>query len=168
MISMLENLDGDVLARMTVVAWRIWKRMNEVVFQEEFTSPKLLLKQTSRKPQDLRLLNHKPSSSLNSEIDPLAQWLAPPIGYYKINWDATMDNQKCKVGISIVIRDWEGKVMATMRMNKFLSPDAHLAEAVAALHPILLGIELGLRDIILEGDALNVVKEINRTEDHCG
>lgn len=55
-----------------------------------------------------------------------------------------------------------------MRMNKSLFPDTHLAEAYAALHFVLLEIDIGLSKIILEGDAFNVVKEINGGGDHWG
>ncbi|XP_042972840.1 uncharacterized protein LOC122304646 [Carya illinoinensis] len=55
-----------------------------------------------------------------------------------------------------------------MRKNKFLNPDPYLAEACATLHAILLGSNIGLRNIILEGDALNVVNAINGVGEHWG
>lgn len=58
--------------------------------------------------------------------------------------------------------------MGTIRMNRPLFPNPHLAEAYAALHAVLLGLDMGLRKIILEGDALNVVKEINGDKEHWG
>lgn len=51
--------------------------------------------------------------------------------------------------------------MDTMRMNKPFFPDPHLAKAYAALQSTLLGLDMGLTKIILEGDTLNVVNKIN-------
>lgn len=72
------------------------------------------------------------------------------------------------MGIGTIIRNQEGQVKGTMRMNNPLFPYAHLAEAYAALHSSLLGIDMGLGNIILKGDALNVVNEINGANENWG
>ncbi|XP_035542882.1 uncharacterized protein LOC109001229, partial [Juglans regia] len=72
----------------------------------------------------------------------------------------------CKVGIGVVVRNWEGKIIATLRAPRSLFPDPKLAESVAALRAVLLCKNLGITRLILEGDAKSVVKDINsETED---
>ncbi|XP_042974616.1 uncharacterized protein LOC122306248 [Carya illinoinensis] len=156
---------------MAVVTWRLWKRRNEVIFQNEFTSPLSLMKQVNQKLQDLKLLQHPTQiipAMQEERVEPLQVWKAPPYGYYKINWDAAVDHKNQRVGIGVIIRDSDGQVIGTMRKNKFLNPDPHLAEACAALHAVLLGSNIGLRNIFLEGDALNVVNAINGVGEHWG
>ncbi|KAF5474944.1 hypothetical protein F2P56_006796 [Juglans regia] len=133
MIKMLDELDKEVLEEMAVVAWRIWKRRNEVVFQQEFISPNSLLKQATQKLKELRLLHHKSPGIPSTDSTTLVQWEASSNSYYKINWDSAVDKQQCKIGIGTIIRDWEGELIATMRMKRSLFPSPYLAEAYAAL-----------------------------------
>ncbi|XP_042983278.1 uncharacterized protein LOC122312683 [Carya illinoinensis] len=168
--NLMEVLNKEMLTEMAVVAWRLCKRRNEAIFQKVFTSPSILWRQIHQKLQDLSLLNHKPphSSSSNVMANSMDQWKAPLIDHYKINWDAAIDHKNCRVGIGTIIRNWEGQVMGTMKMNRPLYPDPYLAESYAALQATLLGVNMGLRKIILEGDALKVVKEINGDNENWG
>lgn len=69
------------------------------------------------------------------------------------------------VGIGAIFLDWEGKIKATLKMQKNLYPDPFLAKAVAALQASLFCQDSGFRDTILEGDALQVVKGINHIKE---
>ncbi|XP_042964613.1 uncharacterized protein LOC122298827 [Carya illinoinensis] len=145
-INLMKEVNDEVLIEMAVVAWRLWKRMNELVFQKEFTNPLIILKQTRQKLQDLRLLQSNTSISTARQVgcvEPMNQWKAPPNGHYKINWDAIIDQKKCRMGIGTIIHNWEGQVMCTMRLNKPLFLDPNLAEAYAAPHVVLLRQEIG-------------------------
>lgn len=53
--------------------------------------------------------------------------------------------------------------MATIRKKQDLVPDPLVAETYAALQAAIFGSELGLRRIILEGDASKVVKAVQST-----
>ncbi|KAJ0091114.1 hypothetical protein Patl1_13670 [Pistacia atlantica] len=62
----------------------------------------------------------------------------------------------------------EGRFMATMRMKKPMFPDAYLAESFAALQVVILAADIGINQIILEGDALQVVNDLLRDEENWG
>lgn len=72
-----------------------------------------------------------------------------------------------KLSVSLAIRDWEGRVLVTMRMNSplYLYPDPLLADTYAALHATKSGSDLGFWNIILEGDALQVVNAIKNAHE---
>ncbi|KAF5481987.1 hypothetical protein F2P56_002592 [Juglans regia] len=106
-----------------------------------------MLTQTSAKHQRLQQQNDT--------------WSPPPPHTYKINWDATIDKMKCKVGIRIIVRDHSGLVVASSRLNISLYPEPFLAEAIGALEASRLGNHLGLTKIILEGDSFQVIQAIN-------
>lgn len=84
----------------------------------------------------------------------------PPKGYTKSKLDVAIDKTYYKVGIAIVVNDWKGHVSATLRATRDLFPYAYLAETLAALEVLILTIEFGLCWIILERDALRVVKVV--------
>lgn len=79
-----------------------------------------------------------------------------------MNWDATIIKSMGKLDIGIIARDHEGNVMATKRMQREGFPKPFLAEALGALHVAVFAFELGMRKIILEGDALQVIKHITQ------
>lgn len=55
--------------------------------------------------------------------------------------------------------------MAPLRSSRELYPDAQLGESIVALKTSIMCQELGLKQVILEGDALFVLNEINNLEE---
>lgn len=53
--------------------------------KQDFTSPKTLLKQTTQKLQDLKMLNYKAPKLRATDSENTSQWEAPPQDFYKIN-----------------------------------------------------------------------------------
>ncbi|KAF5454503.1 hypothetical protein F2P56_024161 [Juglans regia] len=92
------------------------------------------------------------------------QWCKAPLNQYKINWDAAIDKVNCRIGIGVIIRDWNGCVSAILRSTCSSFPDPLLGEAIAALSAIKFCYDLGPRSIILKGDSLNVVNAVNGPE----
>ncbi|KAF5470754.1 hypothetical protein F2P56_011245 [Juglans regia] len=90
-------------------------------------------------------------------------WNPPPFNWYKINWDGAIDKFKGLIGIGICVRDCEGHVVATLRHNKHMYPDPLLVESYGALQAIKFGIELGLGQVIFEGDSLQVINNLKAT-----
>jgi hypothetical protein len=41
-------------------------------------------------------------------------WQPPPAGFVKLNWDAAVDEKRCKMGIGIVVRNSSGEVLAIL------------------------------------------------------
>ncbi|XP_041020423.1 uncharacterized protein LOC121262054 [Juglans microcarpa x Juglans regia] len=86
---------------------------------------------------------NKKASRTGAELNAnTVNWTPPSQGLYKVNWDASLSKRSSKVGTGIIVRDHEGHVIAT-KMMKF-------------------GLKIGIRKIILEGDALNVVNYIKQ------
>ncbi|KAJ0078579.1 hypothetical protein Patl1_23480 [Pistacia atlantica] len=84
----------------------------------------------------------------------------------KINWDASVRKEDYTIGVGIAIRDWQGKFMATMRMKKTMFPYAHLAESFVTLQAVILAVGIVINQIILEGDALQVVNDLLRDKEN--
>lgn len=70
--------------------------------------------------------------------------------------------------MGIVARDSEGKVIAAMCSSQRYISDPSVAEAFGARLCVEFGLFLSLRTVILEGDALEVVEEINRVDEDAG
>ena len=61
------------------------------------------------------------------------QWQAPMDDSVKVNCDAAVDKNKWKMGISVIIRDRMGEVLATLSTPKDYIIDPNLAEAMTSL-----------------------------------
>ncbi|XP_042990668.1 uncharacterized protein LOC122317666 [Carya illinoinensis] len=159
----LKTFDEEELVEFGLTAWKIWKRRNEVVFSNTLSHPSSINQSVKLLITDLDQA-HQPARQCSPPSSVLLAWEAPPQEKLKTNWDAGLDKASCKVGVGAVVRNWEGKVLATMRMNHSLYPDPFLAEAYAAHQAALFLKSMGWRDVIMEGDSLQVVNYLNSKE----
>ncbi|KAK2659729.1 hypothetical protein Ddye_006262, partial [Dipteronia dyeriana] len=91
----------------------------------------------------------------------IVKWRLPTAYLYKINTDTVLDVERNIVGVEAVIRNHLGEVMGTTAQRLEVSYSSFLAEAVAILCGIEFAIDLGLMPVVVESDALGVVKLIN-------
>ncbi|KAF5458866.1 hypothetical protein F2P56_022864 [Juglans regia] len=161
LITELEDSGGkEVIEEFAVVARRIWMRRNQFIFQQEFRSPNSVAKLAKE------ILYELNSTTLNESVQQLSiqnrpNWSPPPENTFKLNWDAAVDRIQCKIGIGLIIRDWNGRVVATSGKYRPLFPDPLLAEAMGAMEATCFGLQLGITRIILEGDSKIVISAIN-------
>ncbi|KAF5468805.1 hypothetical protein F2P56_012925 [Juglans regia] len=160
----VSTLSEDVIKVFACTGFKVWKRRNIFVFEGKFENPSRVALSALNLSKDLKEANDS-----NTEMDHGRQlesgpWRPPPLNVYKANWDASIDRASSRMGIGVVVTNWEGRVMATLRSSRKLVPDAKLAEAVAALRAVLFCKQLGISRLLLEGDALNVVNDLNREE----
>ncbi|KAK2663832.1 hypothetical protein Ddye_002406 [Dipteronia dyeriana] len=82
-------------------------------------------------------------------------------GFYKLNSYMALDERNLMVGLGLVIRDCKGSIMvaSTQCIQACYSP--LIAEAVAILCGVIFAIEMRLVTIIVEFNALGMVKLAN-------
>ncbi|KAK2653232.1 hypothetical protein Ddye_013088 [Dipteronia dyeriana] len=84
-------------------------------------------------------------------------WKPPLVGLVKINTDETIDAGSGKVGICIIIRNGDGKVIASGAQVVLARFSPLVAESVALLKGLQLGLSVGVLPCVIESDALGVV-----------
>ncbi|KAK9989613.1 hypothetical protein SO802_029852 [Lithocarpus litseifolius] len=84
---------------------------------------------------------------------PRTRWLAPPNESFKINFDGAVFKDKDRAGIGVIIRDSRGLVMGSMSQVVPLPQTIVELEALAALKALEFAADLGLFNVILEGDS---------------
>ncbi|KAF5470020.1 hypothetical protein F2P56_010573 [Juglans regia] len=130
----------------------IWFRRNQFCFENRFTSPRLVVgsalesMKTYKKAQDLKdeqkLLGRARISS--------HYWRPPATNIVKVNFDAAVDKNYQKIGNGVVMRDWEGELLHKDWLYGKLW--RHYG--------------VGCRKVVLEGDALMVIKAV-QSEEQC-
>ncbi|KAK5818410.1 uncharacterized protein LOC108477907 [Gossypium arboreum] len=82
----------------------------------------------------------------------------------KINFDGAFDKQIFKYGIGIVCRDSEGKILyCRLEVNNRI-PTTFAAKALACVQAVRMGLDLSYQRVVVEGDALSIIKKIQRNE----
>jgi ribonuclease HI len=158
-----EICDSSDFCLFIKIARRTWLRRNGFVHEGTFIHPNILVKQAQQEVELLKSLRDEDKKHRSdSPGNPLrSAWQAPPQGWYKANWDASVDRKKGRVGLGVIIRDHNGAMWVARSQTRhgFLDPTA--AEAWAALLAVQISRDLGICQIQLEGDAKNVVAAVN-------
>jgi hypothetical protein len=95
------------------------------------------------------------SSNANQE-----KWQAPPEGWTKLNCDAACDQKNGRMGMSILLRDNFGHVKAARSITKLCYVDSTIAEAMTLFQGIMWCRELGIQNVIVEGDAQIIISAL--------
>lgn len=77
----------------------------------------------------------------------------------KINFDEAFRVSTLTSASGIVARDNDGKILASKSLLANNVPSSFAAEALACLHAIQVGLDQGWADVIIEGDAMTVIKK---------
>lgn len=83
----------------------------------------------------------------------------------KTNWDVAVDAQAKRVGIGVVVRDSNGDMLACLCSSVGYLMKSIVAKALALRSAAILCSELGLSNVVLEGDSQMVVKATNSDEE---
>jgi ribonuclease HI len=159
---LVHKCDSDEFVMFVGIAVMIWFRRNTVVHVGEFLLPNSIAREAITLAEEYKKANLSmtiPPIGNRSGIQP--KWKEPAELYYKLNWDAAVDKFNRRLGIGIVVRDHEGYVHATKSMTILGHLELVAVEVLAAFYASLFFKELDLHNIILEGDALQVVKVVS-------
>jgi ribonuclease HI len=92
--------------------------------------------------------------------------MKPPEGIIKINFDAAINKNTGLVGLGVIARDCMGNLLGAKRLSKSMLIDAQTAELMAASYAVSFSSKVGFFNVFFEGDALNVIREVNSNPPH--
>ena len=78
----------------------------------------------------------------------------------KVNFDGAIFREEKKVGVRVIIRDQQGRVLASMANNFPLAFSVYAVEVFAAKEALKFALGLGLSTIILEGDSKHTIDSV--------
>jgi ribonuclease HI len=145
-----------------VAAWHIWENRNNTRNGSEMVHPSRIVGKIKAYIDFIFQYNFKPTTSIRRENQKLIpKWSPPPEGMVMINVDAAIFSQTSRMGISVVIRNSLGRVLAATRcfVDKVNNPE--LGEAIAMRHALKFAEELGYQKIIVASDCSNLIAKVN-------
>jgi hypothetical protein len=101
------------------------------------------------------------------EVCPLL-WKKPPVGWVKVNCDASLNLALFRVRLGVAICDHDECLIAAKSLSIEGVVDPRVAEVTAFIHGVSLCRSLGFQKLILEGEAKVVVdallsKHVNKS-----
>ena len=87
-------------------------------------------------------------------------WSPPNRIEWKINFDGAMYCESTKARVGVIVRNYFGKVKATLAEKIRMPSSVEALELLAAKHVALFSQELGLDRVIFERDSEQVMKAV--------
>ncbi|MBA0730762.1 hypothetical protein Golax_022781 [Gossypium laxum] len=96
-------------------AWNSWNNHNKFVFKGKEEDVRVVWDRAITLCQDFRIHNlvNKPLLPVTSATK---NWVKPPLGFVKINFDAAVSNNK--IGYWVIARDSDGFVLGGWRLQR--------------------------------------------------
>ena len=109
---------------------------------------------------DFQAANERPSKQ-ETETQPKATWLPPPPGSFKVNVDGALFSKTKQSGVGVMVRDKKGNVIAAMSRKLDFPLGVLETEAKALEIGVNFAKEVGLRDVVFEGDSLLIINAVH-------
>ncbi|PPD77412.1 hypothetical protein GOBAR_DD25653 [Gossypium barbadense] len=135
--------------------WAIWGEMNKRVHEKANRSGKKIASFIKRHIYELNGIEEKVPNILTG----VRKWKHPPGQFVNINFDAAYDGNLCQSAVGIVARDSEGNILLSFTEIHHLVVSAFAAKAIACRTTTQIGIDMQWSNIIIEGDALSIIKK---------
>ena len=90
-------------------------------------------------------------SKSNKEARKTCKWIPPPYGWAKLNFDGAARGNPGIAGIGIIINNDKG-VWIAKKASRIASTSNNLAELKALEEGLLICLDLGISNIVIEGD----------------
>ena len=87
-------------------------------------------------------------------------WLPPPLSQYKANCDEAIFQDTNSAGLGAVVRDLGGWVIAALSECINIPSSVEELEALACRRAISFAIEIGLQDVVFEGDSKTIYSHL--------
>ncbi|XP_050248967.1 uncharacterized protein LOC126696240 [Quercus robur] len=149
----LDRVEEDKVARMVTIAWALWFHQNEVRLSGVRKAGKDVVRWATQYLEEYWAANEC-GRSAPVVVERTGSWLPPQANWFKINVDGDVFASQKAVGLGVIIRDDRGRVEAAMSKKVLDLLGALETEAKAFEAGLLLARDIGIQDVILEGDSL--------------
>lgn len=137
--------------------WAIWTGRNKFIHEGE--------QKTGSQIADFVLSNLKELDGLNNHLPErrftTGRWAAPTGSMIKINFNAAFNGQRKESCSGLLVRNEKAEVICSKTVMHENIPSVFATEAMECLQAIRLGLNLGLREVEIEGDARTVISFVN-------
>ena len=153
----LENSHPSDLFAM--IAYLIWLRRNKLRFGRVVADLKLINSMARDALLEFQQASSTPPKPLPARTN--SKWLPPPSNWVKANFDGAIFQGSAEAGLGSIIRNDRGLVMAALMQVIPLPTSVEIVEVLAARRALIIALELGFDQVILEGDSEIAIRAMN-------
>ena len=103
----------------------------------------------------------RPVQQQRSSAAPAPRWIAPPVGYAKINVDAVVQKLRNAGAVAAVCRRDDGSFLGASAVSISGITEPGILEALACREALSLAADLQLQHVCIASDCLEVIKGID-------
>ena len=149
-----EDKDPSLLA---YTAWTLLNRRNKCRTNE----PQYPLNQVMQLVKERRKEFQIAQSTFPKQMHRKhTRWKPPEAGQFKVNYDGAIFREQGRAGIGVVIRNSDGAVLASLSQQIPLPTTVAQVEALAARRATEFSLEIGIDQVIIEGDSEVIYKDL--------
>ncbi|XP_075659274.1 uncharacterized protein LOC142629186 [Castanea sativa] len=141
------------------IAWALWSNRNKM-FHGKPRKAGVKLVDWCKSYLDEYWAANKVSVNPPNHLE--VAWTPPTFPSYKVNVDAARFMAQKAVGVGVIIRDHEGNFIAGLSQIFHAPLGTVEAEGKAFEAGIIFAKQMGIRDLVLEGDSLIVVQALKQ------
>ena len=134
-----------------MVARAVWNGRNSLKFGHPTIAVDCISSKASAMLQEFLAVQASPVPT------PTTQWRPPEYPFFKANFDAAVFKSSSSAGINVIIRDGMGEAIGALTMPIPLANSVATMEALACHKAVLFAKEIGLLDMIFEGNSAEVI-----------
>ena len=91
----------------------------------------------------------------------VTRWYPPQTSQHKVNYDGAQFKEIWQAGVGVVVRDADGRVCGALSDRTVLPATVEEVEAIACRKVVRFAIQLGLANVVFEGDSETITSAIN-------
>ena len=91
----------------------------------------------------------------------IQQWRPPDPNIYKINFDAAVFQASNLASVGVIVRDNRGDPIGVLTMPIPIRQSVVELEALACQRAVQFALEIGLTQVVVEGDSVTVIEVLN-------
>ncbi|XP_023873342.2 uncharacterized protein LOC111985933 [Quercus suber] len=164
-LQLFEDLMGrvteDEFELFLVQCWIIWNQRNSVLHGGTVQDPSRLNKHVEDFLKEYRDAQEQLAiQPTTSSMQQRASWIPPSGLAYKLNFDAAVFAGINASGVGTIIRNAMGEVMVALSARGLSVMDSEEAEVLACRRAMEFAMEIGFRELVLEGENVTVRKAL--------
>ncbi|XP_042964755.1 uncharacterized protein LOC122298980 [Carya illinoinensis] len=166
---LIDKLDTEFVDYVATILHKLWSRRNSFVFHNKFLSPLVLIRTAVDDIdvcKEIHLNLSVEASNISMQTSNI-QWRPQSDPFFKLNFDAAYDSEKRMMGIGIVVRNSRSETMIVISTPRNYVSYMFSIECYALLRSLNLDQELGLQQVIIEGDAKTVIEGFIGINSNC-
>ncbi|XP_030936331.1 uncharacterized protein LOC115961495 [Quercus lobata] len=142
-----------------IIAWMLWNRRNALRLNLQVQPLNRISSLAGSYLQEFLDVQDQTPTATDPSLP--QQWQPPDENKFKVNFDAVVFKSCNQARLGVIVRDWRGEAIGPLSMLVPAAQTVVELEAFACRRAVLFAVELGLQDVVFEGDSLQVIQALN-------